>query len=66
LGDNANELLSSALLFDGWKHRHRPAVLAAGMLGELAAGLKVGVHDAGLLVTYGALMLCIGSPGWRG
>jgi MFS transporter, DHA1 family, inner membrane transport protein len=39
------------------------AVLApAGMLGDLAAGLKVGVHDAGLLVTYGALVLCIGSP----
>jgi predicted MFS family arabinose efflux permease len=39
------------------------AVLApAGMLGELAAGLNVGVHDAGLLVTYGALVLCLGSP----
>ena len=39
------------------------AVLApAGMLGELADGLNVGVHDAGLLVTWGALVLCIGSP----
>src|SRR5215470_14031466 len=34
----------------------------AGMLSELAAGLGVGVHDTGLLVTYGAVMLCIGSP----
>jgi predicted MFS family arabinose efflux permease len=32
------------------------------MLGELADGLNVGVHDAGLLVTYGAVVLCIGSP----
>jgi predicted MFS family arabinose efflux permease len=39
------------------------AVLApAGMLGELAEGLHVGIHDAGLLVTYGAVVLCIGSP----
>lgn len=39
------------------------AVLApAGMLGELAEGLNVGVHDAGLLVTYGAVVLCLGSP----
>src|SRR4051794_31624905 len=39
------------------------AVLApAGMLAELAEGLNVGVHDAGLLVTYGAVVLCIGSP----
>jgi len=34
----------------------------AGMLSELAAGLGVGIHDTGLLVTYGAVMLCIGSP----
>lgn len=34
----------------------------AGMLGELADGLHVGIHDAGLLVTYGAVVLCIGSP----
>jgi predicted MFS family arabinose efflux permease len=34
----------------------------AGMLGELANGLGVGIHDAGLLVTYGAVVLCIGSP----
>jgi predicted MFS family arabinose efflux permease len=34
----------------------------AGMLGELADGLNVGVHDAGLLVTYGAVVLCVGSP----
>ena len=34
----------------------------AGMLGELANGLGVGIHDAGLLVTYGAVVLCVGSP----
>ena len=25
-------------------------------------GLHVGIHDTGLLVTYGAVVLCIGSP----
>ena len=34
----------------------------AGMLSELAAGLGVGIHDTGLLVTYGAVILCVGSP----
>lgn len=34
----------------------------AGMLNELADGLHVGIHDAGLLVTWGAVVLCIGSP----
>ena len=34
----------------------------AGMLAELARGLNVGIHDTGLLVTYGAVMLCIASP----
>src|SRR6516164_5400240 len=34
----------------------------AGMLADLATGLGVGIHDTGLLVTYGAVMLCIGSP----
>ena len=34
----------------------------AGMLSELADGLGVAVHDAGLLVTYGAFVLCISSP----
>ncbi|MCK9917876.1 MFS transporter [Microbacteriaceae bacterium K1510] len=39
------------------------AVLApAGMLADLAAGLQVGIREAGLLVTYGAVVLCIGSP----
>lgn len=39
------------------------AILApAGMLAELADGLHVGIHDTGLLVTYGAVVLCIGSP----
>ena len=39
------------------------SVLApAGMLSELADGLGVAVHDAGLLVTYGAFVLCISSP----
>ena len=34
----------------------------AGMLADLANGLHVGIHDTGLLVTYGAVVLCIGSP----
>lgn len=39
------------------------SVLApAGMLIELSADLRVTVHTAGLLVTFGAVMLCIGSP----
>ncbi len=39
------------------------SVLApAGMLLELSDDLGVAVHDAGLLVTYGAFVLCISSP----
>src|SRR4051794_33457004 len=39
------------------------SVLApAGMLHELSAGLDVSVRDAGLLITFGAVVLCIGSP----
>jgi predicted MFS family arabinose efflux permease len=34
----------------------------AGMLIELSSDLGVSVHTAGLLVTFGAIMLCIGSP----
>jgi MFS transporter, DHA1 family, inner membrane transport protein len=34
----------------------------AGMLIELSSGLGVTVHAAGLLVTFGAITLCIGSP----
>jgi DHA1 family inner membrane transport protein len=39
------------------------SVLApAGMLMELSQGLDVSVRDGGLLITFGAVMLCIGSP----
>jgi predicted MFS family arabinose efflux permease len=39
------------------------SVLApAGMLGELSAGLDISIRDAGLLITFGAIVLCIGSP----
>ncbi|QOG17482.1 MFS transporter [Bradyrhizobium sp. SEMIA] len=39
------------------------SVLApAGMLPELASGLDVTIHAAGLLITFGAITLCIGSP----
>lgn len=39
------------------------SVLApAGMLSELSSGLGVTVRDAGLLITFGAIVLCIGSP----
>jgi DHA1 family inner membrane transport protein len=39
------------------------SVLApAGMLTELSAALGVTVRDIGLLVTYGAVVLCFGSP----
>lgn len=34
----------------------------AGMLGQLAEGLDVTIREAGLLVTFGAVVLCIGSP----
>ncbi len=34
----------------------------AGMLAPLAHGLNVGIREAGMLVTYGAVVLCIGSP----
>src|ERR1700749_3105332 len=34
----------------------------AGMLIELSSDLGITVHTAGLLVTFGAIMLCIGSP----
>ncbi len=39
------------------------SVLApAGMLGELSSGFDVTIGTAGLLITFGAIMLCIGSP----
>src|SRR5689334_12086602 len=39
------------------------SVLApAGMLPQLSEGLGVTIRDAGLLVTYGAVVLCLGSP----
>src|SRR5947199_1014283 len=34
----------------------------AGMLGELSTDLGVSIRDAGLLITFGAVMLCVGSP----
>jgi DHA1 family inner membrane transport protein len=36
------------------------------MLPELSAGLGVSIRQAGLLVTFGAMVLCVGSPvmGW--
>jgi DHA1 family inner membrane transport protein len=34
----------------------------AGMLGDLARGLDVSVYQAGLLITFGAVVLCVGSP----
>jgi predicted MFS family arabinose efflux permease len=45
------------------------SVLApAGMLPELAAGFGTSIHRAGLLITFGAMVLCIGSPfmAWLG
>ena len=39
------------------------SVLApAGMLSELSEGLGVSIRTAGLLITFGAIVLCIGSP----
>lgn len=39
------------------------SVLApAGMLGELSAGLGVTIPEAGLLITFGAVVLCVASP----
>jgi MFS transporter, DHA1 family, inner membrane transport protein len=39
------------------------SVLApAGMLSELSSDLGVTIRDAGLLITFGAIVLCVGSP----
>ena len=39
------------------------SVLApAGMLGELSSDLGVTISSAALLITFGAVVLCIGSP----
>ncbi len=39
------------------------SVLApTAMLSDMARGLDVGIRDIGLLITYGAVVLCIGSP----
>ena len=39
------------------------SVLApAGMLSELSSGLGVTIREAGLLITFGAIVLCVGSP----
>src|SRR5262245_49444412 len=39
------------------------SVLApAGMLPELSESLDVSIRTAGLLVTFGAIVLCVGSP----
>jgi MFS transporter, DHA1 family, inner membrane transport protein len=39
------------------------SVLApAGMLSELSASLDISIRTAGLLITFGAVTLCIGSP----
>jgi len=39
------------------------SVLApAGMLGELSSGFDVTIRTTGLLITFGAVALCIGSP----
>jgi predicted MFS family arabinose efflux permease len=39
------------------------SVLApAGMLVELSGGLEISIRTAGLLITFGAIMLCVGSP----
>jgi DHA1 family inner membrane transport protein len=39
------------------------SVLApAGMLVELSGGLDVSIRTTGLLITFGAIMLCVGSP----
>ena len=39
------------------------SVLApAGMLVELSSGLDISIRTAGLLITFGAVVLCVGSP----
>ena len=35
---------------------------AAGMLSELSEGFAVSISTAGLLITFGAVMLCVASP----
>ncbi len=60
---HCHEILSRPLLPDARQHRHRPRGAWAGRHARRARdGLGVGIHDAGLLVTYGAVVLCVGSP----
>ncbi|HEX7883994.1 MAG TPA: MFS transporter [Afipia sp.] len=37
-------------------------IAPAGMLPELSHAFGVSIHEAGLLITFGAIVLCIGSP----
>lgn len=55
--------LSSRVALMGGNFITGISILApAGMLTELSQGLNVTIRDAGLLVTYGAAMLCVASP----
>ena len=45
-----------------YPHDDDLGVMPAGMLAILAEGLNVGIREAGLLVTFGAIILCFGSP----
>lgn len=57
-----NHLLSRFALMSGNFITGISVLAPAGMLHELSDGLGVTIHDAGLLVTYGAVILCFGSP----
>jgi len=52
---------------DARKLRHRLlGDRPAGMLSELSADLHVSIRDAGLLITWGAAVLCFARRSWRG
>jgi DHA1 family inner membrane transport protein len=58
----ANARLASCALLLGNFVTGVCVLAPAAMLPQLATGLDVTIRDAGLLVTYGAIVLCIGSP----
>ncbi|ARQ01221.1 MFS transporter [Pseudorhodoplanes sinuspersici] len=57
-----SHLLSRFALMSGNFITGLSVLAPAGMLHELSSGLGVTIRDAGLLVTYGAVILCFGSP----
>lgn len=60
-GDRVNRFAPTSLLIGNFV-TGLSVMGPAGMLGELSSDLGVSVRDASLLITFGAVVLCIGSP----